>query len=62
MLNEYVIFASSVCLMTFTEWVPRPEDQSVIGWFLIGFTLVNIFINIGDLLYQTIKDSCKKLK
>jgi hypothetical protein len=26
MLNEYVIFASSVCLMTFTEWVPRPED------------------------------------
>jgi hypothetical protein len=58
MLNEYGIFVASVSLMTFSEWVPRPEDQSFIGWYLIGITIAIILINIGDSLMLTIKETC----
>ena len=59
--NEYFIFNASLSMTVFTNWVPEVENQEFIGFILIGITIFVIVINLGIIIFQSLKSLVKHM-
>ncbi len=53
--NEYTIMLATVHLLTFTQFVPEPETQYIMGWSIIGITVLNIAVNMFVMFYSSLR-------
>jgi len=56
-LNEYIIFMFTVFMVTYTEFGGDPENQEIIGWWLISMFILGMLINITIIGKITIRKS-----
>ena len=56
MFNEICIIGVCYHLMLFTDFLPSPPKQYLLGWSLIGITVLNVVTNMGILFFMGSRD------
>ena len=49
--NELTILLISYCVFMISDWLGE-EEQTMIGFIIIGITSFNIFVNFSNMIYQ----------
>ena len=57
-INEIVVWSAAYTLFCFSDFVWEIDQRIQIGWALVAYIMLNVFFNIGCLIYQ----ACKMLK
>ena len=60
--NELVTMGTIYLLMLFTDFVPRPEERHLSGFFLIGLVSVYALVHVGLLSIDTFKKVRHQIK
>ena len=60
--NESTLVVLSYGLMMFTDFVPRPEDRYIIGWYYLTGSLINIMMHISRLIHASYKVIARKVR
>ena len=51
-INETFVFAISLHLLFFTEWLDDDNLKLKLGWSMIGFIILMIFVNLLVIIYE----------
>lgn len=62
LLNETNIMLCTYHMFLFTDFVSDPSARSKMGVSMIIFTLLNIGLNLGLLIYSTVREAHRLLK
>ena len=58
-LNEVVIWLQIYHLFLFTDFVESPETRYYIGWSTVGFTFLQIGVNLGLIIVLNVRELAK---
>lgn len=54
-VNEFTILVATYHLFLFTDYVEDPNMQYILGWSMIGLTVLNILINMGVMVWTSFR-------
>ena len=62
LVNEVFVLLTNYTLFCFSDFVPKPDAKKAIGWMLVAITCLNIVVNIGIMIVESIIKAMRYLK
>ena len=60
--NEIFVMVVAHLLLFLTDFTPNLDFQYSVGWFLVGISISNLFVNMSYISLMSLIRICKKFK